>query len=93
MNKKVIYIFPRSPLRCLEQAARLEGWCQSVHTENKTFTWLFSGRLRGESFTAVWTGRTMFRGFQVQIEAKAAFTSASAHIKHMEADLSRRLHH
>lgn len=35
----------------------------------------------------------MFSRFQVQIEAKAAFTSASAHIKHMEADLSSRLHH
>lgn len=35
----------------------------------------------------------MFGHFQVQIEAKAAFTSASAHIKHMEADLSSRLHH
>lgn len=27
-----------------------------------------------------------FGGFQVQIEAKAALASASAHIKHMEAD-------
>lgn len=47
----------------------------------------------GESVIAVWTERRVFRGFQVQIEAKAAFASAAAHIKHMEAELSSRLHH
>lgn len=31
--------------------------------------------------------------FQVQIKAKASFTSADPHIKHTEADLSSRLNH